>query len=211
MYQNHPKTQYNECLICLQPLLKEISFVHIVHSLPLCTSCLQQFDIIDQTIDFHHFPLRILYRYNEFFQTLLYQYKGLYDYALKDAFLCLYVDELKQRYHDYMIIVAPSATIDNQVRHFSPVANIAKTFSHDIFEGLYKKEKYKQSDLSFEERKTVNRKIGLRDGEKLRGKKVLIVDDVITSGSTLLTCLNLVLLHHPKQVELLVLATKHFI
>ena len=42
----------------------------------------------------------------------------------------------------------------------------------------------------------------------LRGKKILILDDVVTSGSTLLTCLNLVLKYAPQKVEFLVLSTK---
>ena len=164
--------------------------------------------MIEQTINFYHYPLHILYHYNDFFKSLLFQYKGLYDHALKDAFLCLYIDELKKQYHDYIVVVAPSSEKDNEVRGFAPTQSIASCFSSHVFNGLYKKERYKQSDLSYAERKDVNQKIGIRDGNMLEGQKVLIFDDVVTSGSTLLTCLSLTLANHPKTVELLVLSTK---
>lgn len=208
MHQNNQKTQSNDCLICYQPLLKDISFVHLIRSLPICTHCLNQFQIIDRTISFYRYPLRILYFYNEFFRSLLFQYKGLYDYALKDTFLCLYHHELLKTLKDYIIVVAPSSREDNLVRGFAPVETIARTINQNVFTGLYKKESYKQSQLRYEERHKVNGKIGIRNGEELRGKKVLIMDDVITSGNTLLTCLSLVILQEPKSIELLVLSTK---
>ena len=208
MYQDNPKTQSNVCLVCFDPLLKRISFPHLFKEYTLCYDCLQKFEIIDITIPFYHYPLRILYRYNDFFRTLLYQYKGLYDYALKDAFLTLFLDELQQHYQKYIIVVAPSSDEDNLVRGFAPMETIASTFSQNVFTGLYKKEKYKQSDLRYEERNKVRDVIGIEDGELLKGKKVLIIDDVFTSGHTLYSCLSLVLEYQPKKVELLVLSTR---
>ncbi|MEG0367632.1 MAG: phosphoribosyltransferase [Coprobacillus sp.] len=208
MYSNNQTSQSDECLICFSPLLKDISFVHMIKALPVCQKCLKQFQIIDTTIDFYHYPLRILYAYNEFFKTLLFQYKGLYDQALKDAFLCLYIDELKQQYRNYIVVVAPSSLEDNDIRGFAPIETIASSFSSQIFTGLYKKEKYKQSDLSYEERHRVLDRIGIKQGNMLEGKKVLIMDDVVTSGSTLSACLSLVLKQRPSMVELLVLSTK---
>ncbi len=208
MYKDHQETQSDECLICFQPILRSLSFVHLVKHYPLCPKCLSQFERLDWHIDFHHYPLHILYAYNSFFQSLLFQYKGLYDYPLKDAFLCLDKDHFKNQYRDYIIVTAPSFEEDNVIRGFAPVPTIASTFSNQIFTGLYKTEKYKQSNLSYEERSLAKEKIGIRDGEKLKGKKVLIFDDVITSGSTLSTCLSLVLKQEPQCVELLVLASR---
>lgn len=208
MYSHHQQTQYDECLICSTPLLKNISFVHMITSLPLCEYCLKQFEVIDTIVPFHHYPLRILYHYNDFFKALLFQYKGLYDQALKDTFLCLYTDELKSQYRDYIIVVAPSSLEDNEQRGFSPIENIASCFSSHIFTGLYKTTRYKQSDLSYEERQRAHERMNIHGGNMLTGKKVLILDDVVTSGSTLFSCLSLVLKYNPTIVELLVLSTK---
>lgn len=209
MHLYDPKTQ-QECLICFNDLHKDISLIHFVKDLPVCLSCLKKFDIIDHTISFHHYPLRILYSYNQFFQSLLYQYKGLYDLALKDVFLCLYKDELQKKYKDHEIVVAPSSSKSNEARGFAPMKEIASTIHNHIFTGLYKKEDYKQSDLSYDQRKKVKNKIGIKNKEMLRGKKVLIIDDVITSSSTLLACLDLVKTSYPASIELLVLSSSHW-
>lgn len=208
MYSKHQAEQSDDCLICFQPLLKQVSLVHLIKHVPICPNCMKKFEIIDWHIDFHHYPLWILYHYNSFFQTLLFQYKGLYDQALRKTFLCLFLTQLEKKYKDYIVVVAPSSEEDNLKRGFSPIETIAKTFSSNVFTGLYKKEKYKQSDLSYAERKNVFSKIGIHNGEKLKDKKVLILDDVMTSGSTLYTCLKLVLEYQPQNVELLVLSTK---
>lgn len=208
MHSYDQRTQYHDCLICFEPLQKQISMINLSAQFPLCLKCIKQFEIIDMKLDFHHYPLRILYHYNDFFKSLLYQYKGLYDIALKDAFLCLYHREFLNKFKNHIIVVAPSYQIDNEKRGFAPSQTIANTFSSHVFTGLYKKEGYKQSGLSFEQRKDVINKIGIQDGEFLTGKKVLIFDDVITSSSTMLACLKLVKSFHPQSIELLVLATK---
>lgn len=208
MYPYHQKSQHDECLICFSPLLQTISLSQLCDPMPICQRCLCQFHVLDWHMTFHHYPLRILYEYNDFFKTLLFQYKGLYDYALKDVFLCLYAHELKQRYHDYTIVVAPSHQQDNQQRGFAPMETLAKTFSKQVFDGLYKKERYKQSASSYSLRKAAEEKIEIVHKEQLKGKKVLIFDDVITSSATLQTCLSLVESCQVQCIELLVLSTK---
>lgn len=204
------KPNKQECLICFEDIYKDISLLHMLKEVPICLSCLKKFEINDHTISFHHYPLRILYTYNDFFQSLLYQYKGLYDIALKDVFLYLFKDELKNKYKDHIIVVAPSSSISNERRGFMPVKEIASTIHQNIFLGLYKKEEYKQSDLSYYQRKAVKDKIGIKNKEELRNKKVLIIDDVMTSSSTMETCLSLVKTCSPLSIELLVLSSSHW-
>ena len=152
MHKVNKRIQCNECLICNQVLLKNMSLLNFVYPIPICDKCIQQFDFINKTIQFYHYPLHILYVYNDYFKTLLYQYKGVYDYALKDVFLCLYKNELKERYKNYIVVVAPSSKEDNQRRGFAPMEEIAKTVFLHVFNGIYKLLDYKQSDYSFEER-----------------------------------------------------------
>lgn len=209
MYLFHKEIK-QECLICFQDLHIDISLIHMIKDIPICLSCLKKLEIIDHTISFHHYPLRILYSYNHFFQSLLYQYKGLYDIALKDVFLCLFLEELQKKYKDYIIVTVPSSFKSNEVRGFSPMETIASTIHKNIFTGLYKKEEYKQSDLSFNQRKQVKDKIGIRCKEDLKNRKVLIIDDVITSSSTMETCLSLVKTCSPSKIEMLVLASSHW-
>lgn len=209
MYFFHNEKK-QECLICFAYLYHEISLIHMVKDLPVCLSCLQKFEVNDHTLTFHHYPLRILYYYNDFFQSVLYQYKGLYDIALKDVFLCLFIDELQEKYKDYILVPAPSSLKTNQIRGFAPMETIAKTIHQNIFTGLYKKDDYKQSSLSYNQRKKVKEKIGINNKEFLKNKKVLIIDDVITSSSTMETCLTLVKSCSPLKIEILILSSSHW-
>ncbi len=208
MYKHNQKIKYNECLICFSSLLKKTTVSHLIYPMPICLDCIQRFSFINRTILFHQYPLHILYKYNDFFKGLLYQYKGMYDYALKDVFLCLYENELKKKYKDYVVAVAPSSKEDNQKRGFSPMETLSNSIFDNTFTGLYKVNNFKQSDYTFEKRKMVEKNLSIKDKEKLKGKNVLIIDDVLTSGETLKTCLMLVLSAQPKHVELLVLSTK---
>lgn len=208
MYKHHQKTQHNVCLICLEPLLKKISFVHILTPIPLCETCMQKFQIMNWHGVWNDVPLTVLYVYDDFFKSLLFQYKGLYDYALKDVFLSLYQTQFQKKYHNHIFVIAPSSEEDNLVRGFAPVAEIMKTISPHVFTGLYKKEKYKQSSLSYQKRQEVGKKIAIRNGEQLKGKHIVLVDDVMTSGATLKACLKLVKGYSPQSIEVLVFSAK---
>lgn len=103
MYKNHSEAQQDVCLICLSSISKTSSFHQLFTHHCICSSCLSLFQRIDIKTNFQGYPLRILYAYNDFFRTLLFRYKGQYDYALKDAFLDMYKRELQRRYKDYLI------------------------------------------------------------------------------------------------------------
>ena len=208
MCKHHQKAQSDVCLICLEPILKNISFVHILNPLPICSNCIKKFHTLHLHEIWNEVPLTILYAYDEFFKSLLFQYKGLYDYALKDVFFALYKPQLQKKYRNHIYVIAPSNEEDNQIRGFAPVEEIVKTISPHVFTGLYKKEKYKQSSLSYQERQEVENRIGIRNGELLKGKKIVLVDDVMTSGATLKACFKLVKEYSPQSIDILVLSKK---
>lgn len=195
-----------QCLICLKDLDQEVSVFHLIYHPKICQCCLNSFSIIDHHFCFCNYSARILYSYNDFFRKLLFQYKGQYDYALKEAFLESFYREFEKKYRDYIIVVAPSSM--NKERGFSPNEEICKTFHSSVFTGLYKEKDYKQTSQT--NRCLVESIIKIKDGNKLKNRKVLLFDDVITSGYTMKTCLKLVEAFYPKSIEILVLASKQF-
>ena len=111
----------------------------------------------------------------------------------------MYKRELQRRYKDYLIVVAPSASKANVVRGFAPNQAIAMTIHSHVFNGLYKKVDYKQSDQSYTQRAGIRDVIGLRGGAFLKNRKILLLDDVMTSGETIKTCLELIEKEKPQK------------
>lgn len=210
MHIHNPLSQQPLCLICHKPIRKEPSLFTLVYDSPICASCLAQFEPLHYVGSFHDVKLTILYRYNAFFQTLLFRYKGQYDYELRNAFIVSDQRFLSDYYRSHVIVVAPSDDIANKKRGFIPTAGIASSFSSNIFTGLYKKSPFKQAEQSFESRQKIKDVIDIKNGEVLRKKKVLLFDDVITSGSTLEKCLDLVCHYHPASIEIVILATRSY-
>lgn len=135
MYQGSSTKQ---CLICHKELNQQQDLFHLVNNSSLCLSCIRKFKIINSDIRIQGYHVKVLYEYNDFFRQLLFQYKALDDYALKDCFIESF-QELKRTYKNYIIVVIPSSQKDNKRRGFCPNVEIVKTFSRHIFTGLYKK------------------------------------------------------------------------
>ena len=148
--------------------------------------------------------MTILYYYNSFFKKILFQYKGQDDYALKDAFLNPFYD-FKTRYRRHLIAIVPSSDEDNKRRGFNPNEMIVQSFSNNIFTGLYKTSSYKQASQN--DRSLIKQHIKIKDGHRLFNQDVIIFDDVITSGNTIMACANLIASFHPKSISIIVLAS----
>ena len=201
MYQRNKSTQ---CLICNQDLNQSVDLFHLIYQPPICCECLHQFVICDYHGHFHHYPLTILYHYNDFFRQLLYQYKGLGDIALKSVFLLPFVHDLK--IHHRLVVVLPSSNQDNQKRGFAPNETIMKEAGFQIFNGLYKTSNYKQTKQK--DRSQIKKVLKMKNGHLLKNKRVIIFDDVITSGHTLQAALSLVEQYDPRSIEILILSSK---
>jgi len=187
----HQRNQENECcLVCKQDIYRDTCIRTLfVKQEKICFSCSDKLiDVfIKQKIE--EIEVRYLYLYNDFFRKLLYQYKGLYDIALKDLFLLKHQKYIRKKYKGYTIVPTPSFDLENKTRGFSPVEEIVRTLKMPIFLGLYKKKAYKQALQSYSKRKEILNIIGIQQQEQLNNKKILLIDDVMTSGYTIKACI----------------------
>lgn len=148
----------------------------------------------------------VLHEYNDFFRSLLFSYKAIGDLALAPVFLDGYQDVLKRKYRHYTIVFAPSYKKDDEQRGFMTLPWIFKSLNLPMLQVFYKKVPYKQAISKH--RETIYHIIALRGTPDIRHKKILLVDDVTTSGHTLEACRRLLLPYHPQKIEILVLAKK---
>lgn len=150
--------------------------------------------------------INILYEYNDFFRSTLYQYKGCGDIELAPIFLDYHRAFLQIKYCGYLLIPAPSHALHDEERGFSHIKRIVDCLKLPTISAIEKVINRKQSDLKREERMKVGEILRWKDNYSIRNKKILIVDDVMTTGSTIKACVNLVKQQKPKRIEVLVLA-----
>ena len=103
------------------------------------------------------------------------------------------------------MICAPSYINDDLKRGFNHVKEIAKTLNLEIIDCLTKIKEYKQSDRKMSQRKDIQKVIRI-DKTKINSKdRLLIVDDVATSLSTIKAIIHL--LPTKSDIKVLILAS----
>ena len=169
----------------------------------LCNKCFIEFIVIKEKYFIDKYPCYSLYEYKGKIKELIYQFKGLKDYELKDIFLEYFLDEINCKYFGYVITFAPSYYLDDEERGFNHVEAMFSSLKNKKIPLFKKITNYKQSDQNYYERKNISKIIEL-DKNKIKGlKKVLIVDDVLTSGNTLKVCADLLFNEGVRDIKLL--------
>lgn len=147
-----------------------------------------------------------IYDYSPFIKNLIYLYKGCFDYELKEVFLNPFYREIKLRYSDYKIIPVPSYKEDDAKRGFNHVIEAFKGISTNLLTVIEKTAHHKQAEKTSKQREEIKKYLALKDQPDLSKTKVLIVDDIYTTGNTIKTAINLVEKLNPKKIRILVLA-----
>ena len=194
------------CLICFKKV-NITDFCRLFNGkIPICQAC--QTEMEPKFIKFHvdNHKATSLYDYNPFIRKLIYQYKGCYDYELHQVFLDRYANEIKLRYFDRVIIPIPSYQNEDEQRGFNHVVETFKSIGLNMLNILEKTEKHKQAISYFKQRKEVYKYLELKSYPDLSKKKVLIVDDVYTTGSTMKSAIHLIEKLNPKKIDVLVVA-----
>lgn len=199
----HP-TKY--CKICFKEI-KDYSFYNFSHEKNIiCETCFSFLNAKFKCFEIGTIKAMAIYDYNETIKKLIYQFKGCYDYELKDVFLFRYVTYLKWKFNDYILVPAPSSKVDDEKRGFNHVIEIYKCLGLEMVDVIKKTSKEKQSDKTSKDRLKVNNILVGHNLEKVRGKKILLVDDIYTTGSTIFRMIEIVKSAKPKDIKVLVIA-----
>ena len=174
----------------------------------VCSSCQQKFKPLFIRFEIEGINGLAIYDYDDNIKALLYQFKGCYDYELKDVFLGRFKKELHYRYLGYTIIPAPSYHLDDEKRGFKHVEEIFKCLNLPIVYAIEKVSPFKQAEHTRKGRGEIYKHLRLISKEAINNKKVLIVDDVSTTGSTLKALVRLVKEAKPKTLQILVMSKR---
>ena len=195
----------NYCKICFKEI-RDYSLYNLMNKKNiLCEQCFEKLNA--KFIGFKIGAIKgvAIYEYTDFIKELIYKYKGCYDYELKDVFLYRYINYLRIMYRGYYIVPAPSFHLDDEKRGFNHVIEIYKALKLEILPIIKKIEAHKQSDMSYKKRFNVNKVFAI-DNVNVKDKKILLVDDIFTTGSTLMSCIDLLKEKGAKKIEVLVIA-----
>ncbi len=197
------------CKVCFNEL-KPDSFHYFLNDLPLCYSCLKKMNPIFKDFKIDNIKALTIFNYNDYIKKLIYQYKGCYDYELKDIFLYPFLKEIKDDYRSFYMVIAPSSEKRIKERGFDHTYEIFKCLKLKIITPIVKINNDKQSDKSLFERQKVIDSLKLVDKEIIANKKILLVDDICTTGSTLKAMISLLKMGNPKIIKVLVIAKRDF-
>ena len=171
----------------------------------ICHECLLKLNPVLKSFNFEGIECFHIYFYTEKIQELLYQFKGCKDYELKSIFLEYYSSYLNSKFNGYTIIPAPSHEKSDKERGFNHVEEIFSVLKLKTLKCIHKTKQVKQADLTTKERGKIGKVLRIDDVD-LKRKKVLLVDDVFTTGSTIKSMIKLVKEKGARNIKVLLMS-----
>ena len=202
------KIPIKHCKICFK-ILKSNSFYEFFNGDScICDQCQNKLAPKFIRFDVEGIKGLAVYEYDDNIKSLLYQFKGCYDIELSPIFFNRFKRELKLMYSGYVIVPAPSYIEDDEKRGFKHVVEMFKIINLPIVEVFKKISPFKQAEHTRRSRAEISKHLEIVNKEKVNNKKVLIVDDVCTTGSTLKALIRLVREANPKDIKILVMSKR---
>lgn len=170
----------------------------------LCGKCRKQLVELNASYSVLGIAVHALYLYTPFFENLIFQFKEANDLPLAPVFLEPYRTKLRRLVKNAVVVAVPSSPKRTAQRGYVPVDVLFKAVGIPVMHP-FEKDEVKQSQRSAQRRTVIARHIRLRDVDNIRGKRVIVVDDVCTTGHSLKACVDL-LIPHATRVSCVVVA-----
>lgn len=129
---------------------------------------------------------RSIYLYNDFAKEVISLYKFRGDYVLSTVFKTHLQQTFKTHFNSsYMIIPIPLSEERLYERGFNQATALAQLLNLPIQEILSRTHLEKQSKKNRSERIESDNVFALKNFELVKGKEILLIDDIYTTGTTL--------------------------
>lgn len=172
----------------------------------MCSRCLSDFQPRNIRLITSGVRGLAIYEYNQAVKSALFRFKGCFDYELKDVFLDHQAPVLRLLYPGYSIVPVPSSKNHDHERGFNHVREMFSCLCLPMIQAIEKTDDRKQSDLDYLARQEVGEHLRWRNEFSVNGKKILLVDDVYTTGATIRSCIKLLKKHGASKIRVLVMA-----
>lgn len=194
------------CKVCFKEITRPTLLNLLGIDFPLCEDCFAKMGISTFKTKIGGVKAFSFYEYNETIRTMLYQLKGCFDFELAPIFLAKQASFLRFRYSGYYLVPAPSFEEKNEIRGFNHVVEIFRPLGLPYVFAIRKIDNVKQADLSAKKRREIGKHLEYVKGTNIKGKKILFVDDLMTTGATARACVKLLEAHHPAKIRVLTMA-----
>lgn len=199
------KQETSICKICFKNI-EPYSLHSILFCEPkICHKCFEQFNPVLKEFHVQNYDALHIFHYDDTVKEKLYQLKGCFDIEIASVFLEYFLPYLNIKYRNYYLVPAPSFVDSDNERGFNHVEEIFKTLSTNFIKCIHKTKDVKQADLNSSERSNIKDALTI-DDVNLSDKKILIVDDVFTTGSTVNAMIDLLKTKNPKKIKILVMS-----
>ena len=191
----------NNCIIC------DSEFIGIC---PICKSKIKRVKNMNDIISYGY--------YNFHLKKLIFEFKYNKNFvagSILVEFLCELIKENNINNEIDYIVFIPSSKKALRSRGFNPCEYLAeeikKTLNINICKDIIKNKNIKeQKYLSKEERfKNIKNAFKLKSNKKIKNKKLLLIDDVMTTGATLYECKKLLEKNGACSIKILTVAKSY--
>lgn len=198
-------SQTRFCKICFNEFSPRSLYETFINECNICHDCWNRFKPVFKSFTLDGVNCLTIYYYDQTIKELLFKLKGCYDIELANLFLERFVSWLRFKYSKFYIVPIPSKKSDDERRGFNQVKEIFSRLKIPFLDILKKTSDVKQTSKKFKSRLRETH-FTITDVDIVRGKKILIVDDVFTSGASVHSAITLVRGGKPKKIEVLVMA-----
>lgn len=202
------KKQTPICKNCFKTINDNSFHELFISNLKICSACVKESNPIFKEFKIDGVPAISIYDYNEFIKGKFFLYKANGDYEMKDYFLYPYHLEFSFFYSGYVIVPIPSFKEKDIARGYNHVIEIFKCLGLKIYECLIKTKNIDQKDLNFSNRQKIGEYLIFDDSYNLKNKRILLVDDIVTTGASMKAAIKLLKKQQPKIIKILCIA-KH--
>lgn len=195
------------CKICFKNCDNYLFNTFFNKEICICYDCFKKLDPKFYSFKISEHKALSIYEYSGLVKELLFQLKGCHDFELGNTFFTYFSKELTLKFKKYIKVLAPSYIDDDKERGFNHVDAIFENIKIPKLTIIHKTKKMKQVGLKKSERKEISKHL-IIDKIDLKGKRILLCDDVITTGSTINACIKLLEEQGAKEIFILTMAKR---